>query len=114
MILFLNQTYKNIKLIICDDCSTDDSANLIKNYKSSKIVLLTNTENLGLSKTRKKLLQHVNTKYVAFIDQDDRWHKDKIKKQLEFMCKKNSLMSHTFFIRNNLIKKKKSSNQIHI
>lgn len=103
----LNQTYKNIKLIICDDCSSDDSANLIKNYKSSKIVLLTNTENLGLSKTRKKLLKHVNTKYVAFIDQDDRWHKDKIKKQLEFMRKKNSLMSHTFYTRNNLIKNKK-------
>ena len=62
----LNQTYKNIKLIICDDCS-DDSANLIKNYKSSKIVLLTNTENLGLSKTRKKLLQHVNIKNMLHL-----------------------------------------------
>ena len=103
----LNQTYKNIKLIICDDYSSDDSVNLIKNYKSSKIVLLTNTENIGLSKTRKKLLQHVTTKYVAFIDQDDQWHKNKIKKQLDVMNKNNSLMSHTFYTRKNVIKNKK-------
>ena len=45
----LNQTYKNIKLIICDDCSSDDSANLIKNYKSSKIVLLTGRKYRGAS-----------------------------------------------------------------
>jgi glycosyltransferase involved in cell wall biosynthesis len=69
----LKQTYKNIELIIVDDCSTDNSLKVIKKYEETdrRIVLLRNCENKGLSYTREKGFQASSARWIMFVDQDD-------------------------------------------
>ena len=94
---FLGQSYNFINILICDDFSSDDSINKIVAINNSQITLLKNKKNLGLSKTRKKLLSSVKTKYIAFIDQDDTWKHNKIEKQIELIEKENCAMCHTYY-----------------
>jgi glycosyltransferase involved in cell wall biosynthesis len=84
-----NQSYPFEQIIIVDDCSTDNSAQIINNslIKNSKIFFIRNPINLGLTKSRNIALGFVKTKYVSFLDADDYWHKDKLKKQF-FLIKK--------------------------
>jgi teichuronic acid biosynthesis glycosyltransferase TuaG len=93
----LEQSYKFINILICDDCSSDNSVTKIVGIKNSQITLLKNDTNIGLSKTRKKLLSSVKTKYIAFIDQDDTWKNDKIAKQIELIELENCAMCHTHY-----------------
>ena len=93
----LEQSYKFINILICDDCSSDNSINKIVDINNSQITLLKNDTNIGLSKTRKKLLSSVKTKYVAFIDQDDTWENNKIEKQIELIELEKCAMCHTHY-----------------
>lgn len=82
----LNQTMKNFELIIVDDCSTDSSADIVKQYMQDKrIKYFKNKENLKVSKTRNFGVNQASGKYVAFIDSDDIWFETKLEKQLSFM-----------------------------
>ena len=91
------QTYQNIEIIIHDDFSSDNSINKIVGINNSKITLLKNDTNIGLSKTRKKLLSSVKTKYIAFIDQDDTWKNNKIERQVELIELEKCAMCHTHY-----------------
>jgi len=91
------QTHKDINIIICDDCSSDNSVAKVLSLDNSKITLLRNNTNQGLSKTRKKLLSAVKTKWLAFIDQDDTWEKNKIERQINLLKVKACGMSHTHY-----------------
>jgi teichuronic acid biosynthesis glycosyltransferase TuaG len=92
----LNQTYKNFELIIVDDCSTDSSIKIIKNFvkKDKRISYFitkkthgsgSGTRNLGISKSKGD--------YVAFLDADDYWYPDKLYYQITNI--KNNLISFT-------------------
>lgn len=86
----LNQTMKNFELIIVDDCSTDSSADIVKQYMQDKrIKYFKNKENLKVSKTRNFGVNQASGKYVAFIDSDDVWFETKLEKQLRFMEENN-------------------------
>ncbi len=76
----LNQTYENIRIIACDDCSTDDTMSILKDYekKDSRVIAYKNEKNLGSTKTFEYLLTKVESKYFMFADQDDVWNKDKV------------------------------------
>ena len=91
------QTHKDINILICDDGSSDNSVAKILELNDSRITLLKNNTNLGLSKTRKKLLSAVKTNWLAFIDQDDTWEKDKIEKQINLLNVEKCGMSHTHY-----------------
>ena len=93
----LGQSYKFINILICDDYSSDDSINKIVGINNRQITLLKNKKNLGLSKTRKKLLSSVKTKYIALIDQDDTWKHNKIEKQIELIELEKCAMCHTHY-----------------
>lgn len=68
----LNQTYKNIEIIIVDDGSTDNSASLIqKKYLNNKMIRLYQKRNGGASSARNMALNHVNGDYIVFLDSDD-------------------------------------------
>ena len=111
----LKQTFKDFIIYICDDASTDKSLDLINRMKSKKINLSCNKNNMGLSKTRKKILQQIEGKYIAFIDQDDLWFKDKLKIQIDVLEKYNCVMCHSNYIFNNVLlnyKKKMCSDKI--
>lgn len=81
----VNQTYKNIELIIVDDCSTDNTVELIKQYqqKYSYILLVQNPVNVGLVKTFEKALKLCNGDYIALADQDDIWFLNKLQVLIE-------------------------------
>ena len=94
----IGQTLENWKLIIIDDASKDSTTSLIKNYLNDKrIVLKILKKNKGQGFCRNLALRYSNSKYVAFIDSDDIWKKDKLKKQIEFMNNFNLDFTYTDF-----------------
>lgn len=83
----LNQTYSDIELILVDDCSSDSSQEIIKEYikKYDNIIYFRQEKNLGAGAARNKALELASGQYVAFLDSDDVWYKDKIEKQILLM-----------------------------
>lgn len=80
----LNQTHRNVILYIIDDCSTDGTRDKLKSYvEDSRVVVLFNERNLGVSATRNRGLDNNQQQIVAYIDSDDEWKPEKLTKQLE-------------------------------
>ncbi len=92
----LNQTYKNINLIISDDCSTDSTREILKEYekKDSRIKIYLQDKNLGYIRNFEFLLSKVESNYYALSDQDDVWLEDKIEKLYKKMIDTNSDLVH--------------------
>ena len=69
----INQTYKNIEIVICDDASTDNSIEIINKLmlKDPKIKLIINSTNLGIGSTKKRLIDNSSGYYFGFLDPDD-------------------------------------------
>ena len=78
------QTYENWELLIIDDCSTDSTANIVKQFSDvdSRITLYSNPKNMGVALTRNKGMNLAKGSWIALLDSDDVWHKDKLEKQL--------------------------------
>jgi len=85
----LMQTYKDIELIICDNNSTDNTINILNSYKKHQNVKIVHCTKKGVSHARNKALSHVTGKYIAFLDGDDLWYKEKLETQINFMEKFN-------------------------
>jgi len=78
----LAQTHKNYEILIIDDASNDNTIYLIKKFKNKKIRLYINKKNIGLGRSRVLAQSRIRGEYVCILDQDDVWHKNKIKSQL--------------------------------
>lgn len=98
----LNQTYKNIEIIIIDDNARDDLQEyrrqiqeLINDYSSPLIRYIKNDINLGGSGSRNVGIQNSKGTYITFLDDDDKYLPEKIEKQLKFMQENNLDMSFT-------------------
>ena len=111
------QTYKNWKLIIIDDASTDDTKKILETiYKKKKnrkkIIILKNNINRGQAFSRNRGLKYSKSKFVTFLDSDDFWQKNKLKKQIKFMLKYNYDFTYSDYksIKNNKIKTIKTPN----
>jgi len=72
----LDQTYKNFEIIVIDDGSVDDTRNIIKKYDEIKYFYV---NHVGL--------ENAKGEYIAFLDSDDQWFKNKLEKQIEIMEK---------------------------
>lgn len=88
----LNQTHKNIRLLINDDCSTDNTRSILKEYeeKDDRIKVKYNEKNLGYVKNFEDLLKRVENKYFALSDQDDFWKEEKIEKSLNKLLEEDA------------------------
>ena len=82
----LNQTMKDFELIIIDDASTDNSWDIIKKYKDSRIIKIRNKNNKGSILT-KELVESFKGKYFAVAHCDDYWEDTKLEKQLDYLEK---------------------------
>ena len=87
----LNQTYKNIELIIIDDCSTDSSRDIIKSYSDSRIKTYYNSENMQQPRTRNRGLELAKGDYIANMDSDDISFLNRIEEQVVFMEKNKDI-----------------------
>ncbi len=87
----LAQTYKNWELIITDDCSTDNTREILETYaaKDPRIVLQLSDVNGGAGVSRNRSIALARGQYISFCDSDDRWLPKKLELQLEFMKAKN-------------------------
>ncbi|PSL40696.1 teichuronic acid biosynthesis glycosyltransferase TuaG [Planomicrobium soli] len=93
----LSQTYKEVEIIIVDDCSIDKSFDIIKELmaENKNIFYYKNEKNLGPAVARNKAIELSKGRFLAFLDSDDIWQEEKIEKQLEMMKQKNAAFSYT-------------------
>ena len=114
----INQTYKKWEMIIVDDCSTDNSITIARNYekKDDRIKVIKNERNMGAALSRNKAIEIAKGEYIAFLDSDDVWQENKLEKQLHFMKSNNcdfsfteyylmDMNSHSLFKTSKVIKK---------
>lgn len=84
----LNQTYKNIELVIGDDASDDKTVEILLKYKKKypqKINLILNEKNVGITNNYNKVLSECKGKYICMLGGDDRFLPTKIEKQIKFL-----------------------------
>ena len=93
------QTYQNFEIVlIYDDLEKTDLPFIkftLKKIKNKKIII--NKSNLGAGKSRNIGIDQSKGKFVAFLDADDLWHKNKLKKQIQFMKKNNVSFSYNSY-----------------
>lgn len=91
------QTYKQIEIVLVDDCSSDNSQEVICNYMKNhpEIVYYKQPTNQGAGAARNKALELAKGQYVAFLDADDLWYPEKIEKQIKLLKEKNGAFSYT-------------------
>ena len=92
----LKQTYQNWELIIVDDCSSDNTDQVVKPFLADvRIRYLKNEKNSGTAVSRNRALREAKGKWIAFLDSDDLWMPDKLSKQISFMEKNSYHFSYT-------------------
>lgn len=83
----LDQSFMNFELIIVNDCSTDNSIQKIFSFNDSRIILVHNKKNLGISKSLNKAIDISRGEYIARIDADDLMKKTRLENQYKFLEK---------------------------
>ena len=94
----LLQSYTNWELLIVDDCSTDDTDDVVAQLLGdSRIKYIKNSENSGAAESRNRALREAKGKWIAFLDSDDLWAPDKLEKQISFMKDNGYHFSYTAY-----------------
>lgn len=95
----VNQSHSNWELLITDDCSKDNTVSIVQEYAAVdlRIKIFTNKTNSGAAVSRNNSIDRASGDYIAFLDSDDLWHKDKLKEQLSFMKDNNLDFSFTSY-----------------
>ena len=91
----LAQTYSNWELIIVDDCSTDNTDEVVATFCDDRIRYIKNEKNSGAAVSRNRALREAKGKWIAFLDSDDLWLPEKLEKQIAFMTEKGYSFSYT-------------------
>ena len=95
----LAQTYLNWELIIVDDCSTDNTENVVSVFlNDNRIKFLKNERNSGAAVSRNRALREARGKWIAFLDSDDLWEPEKLEKQIAFMKNNGYSFSYTNYV----------------
>tara|TARA_B100001079_G_C16299377_1_gene464728 strand:- start:198 stop:932 length:735 start_codon:yes stop_codon:yes gene_type:complete len=95
----INQTYKKIELLIIFDDENKDDLKYLKDISKidKRIRIIVNKKNIGAGLSRNKGIKYCKGKFIAFIDADDLWKRNKLKKQLNFMKINNYDITHTSY-----------------
>ncbi len=86
------QSYRNWELLITDDCSSDKTVEIVKDYvaKDPRIKLYRLEKNSGPGVARNNSIEEAHGRYLAFCDSDDRWLPNKLEQQLTLLAKKDA------------------------
>lgn len=95
----LNQTYQNWEMLLVDDCSKDNSKEVIETFSKTdaRIRYIKLEVNSGAAVARNIAIKKANGRYIAFLDSDDLWKRDKLEKQIAFMKNNNIGFSFTSY-----------------
>ena len=93
----LCQTYTNWELIIVDDCSTDNTDEVVTEIKDERIRYIKNEKNRGAAISRNRALREAQGKWIAFLDSDDVWCPEKLERQIAFMKENGYHFSYTAY-----------------
>lgn len=93
----LSQSFSDFEFIAVDDCSTDDSYDILLKYaeKDSRVKIYRNELNKGVSYTRNFAVEKACGEYIALIDSDDMWKEDKLIKQLNLISDRMADLCYT-------------------
>ncbi|MHB1314697.1 MAG: glycosyltransferase family 2 protein [Christensenellales bacterium] len=83
----INQTYQNLEIVIVDDCSTDGTVNVIRQFNDQRIKLEVLKRNAGMNVAVERCMQLCSGKYAANLSSDDMWAETKLEKQVDFLEK---------------------------
>ncbi len=89
------QTYQNWELLFVDDCSTDNSLDVIRSFNDERIKVFQNGVNSGAAVSRNYALKMAKGRWIAFLDSDDLWAPEKLEKQIAFMQSNDIAFSYT-------------------
>ncbi len=81
----LDQTYPHFELIVVDDSSIDETAQIVKEYSDPRVRLIVRSENRGTDATRITGLNESRGEVIAFLDQDDLFHRDKLLHHVDYL-----------------------------
>lgn len=81
----IQQTFESWELLIVDDCSTDRTLDIIKQFDDDRIIIIKNDEQKGLTANLCKMKQLARGKYIARLDADDLCRSDRLEKQYKFL-----------------------------
>jgi len=109
----IKQTYRNFELIIIDDENSSESKSLLIKIKkkSKKIKIFSTVKNAGAGFARNLGIENSKGKFISFLDSDDYWHRNKLKKQILFIKKNNfdiCFTGYTVFNKKKIIYKPKT------
>ena len=91
----LSQTYTNLELLVIDDGSADNTVSIVESFKDSRMHLIRNPVNGGVSNARYRGAEKAKGEWIAILDSDDAWKADKLKKQAELQVRKNAELLFT-------------------
>lgn len=90
----INQTYTHWELLIVDDCSSDNTDEVVSSFQDDRIHYLKNKQNSGAALTRNRALREARGEWIAFLDSDDIWLPEKLEKQISFMRENGYVFSY--------------------
>lgn len=94
-----SQTLVDWELLITDDNSNDETTSIIEQYQKNdeRIKLFVLNSNSGAGVARNNSIENAKGRFIAFLDSDDVWHKNKLEKQIAFMLKHNYALTYTSY-----------------
>ena len=95
----LEQTYSNIEVIVVDDCSSDNTREIVQSIKDNRVRYLCLEKNMGACAARNRGIEASRGEYIAFQDSDDEWHPNKLEVQMKKMKDAQADVSFCNFIK---------------
>ena len=95
----LNQTFTDWEWLITDDCSGDNSTDIIKKINDPRVVLTIAKKNAGAGNARNLSLEKASGKYITFLDADDFWEPNFLEEMVSFMKKEKAELAYSNYAR---------------